>query len=130
MATTVTVSRTVLPIPVDPRDTENPIFDEQGVPLIGGPFQVILDAINALHRKIDRMSATLQSQMDAALQAEQAMLTTLMDNVTAIQADLAKVIGELTPGTPVTQAQIDTLVANNVTLGNIVTASAPPASVP
>ena len=45
-------------------------------------------------------------------------------------ADLTKVIGELTPGAAVTQAQIDSLVANNTTLQNIVTASTPPASVP
>lgn len=76
------------------------------------------------------MSATLSAQMDAALAAEQAMLTTLTTNIATVQADLAKVIAELTPGTPVTQAQIDSFVANNTTLQGIVTASTPPASVP
>ena len=90
----------------------------------------ILAAITQLSTQVNKMSATLQAQMAAALTAEEAMLTTLMTNVTAIQADLTQVIGELSAGTPVTQAQIDTLTANNTTLQNIVTASTPPASVP
>lgn len=120
MVTTVTVSQTVIPLPNDPRDTENPIFDEKGVPLIGGPFQAILDAVNSLHRKIDRMSGNLnQVEADiAAIAAANAKMTADLDAIKAI-------IAGMQAGTVLTQADVDALhSAAGVTEANTASADA------
>jgi hypothetical protein len=71
----------------------------------------ILAAIAELKQEIQTMSASISSQLDALT----AKFQTDIDGITASQADLHTQIttltGELTVGTPVTQAQIDKLAA-------------------
>lgn len=107
MATTVSASRTVIPAyaPPDPRDV-NPIFDDTGRPVIGGNTQAILDAINALHRKIDKMSGNI-TQVEADIQAITAANTKMQADLTAIKA----LVTGLTVGTVLTQADVDALHA-------------------
>lgn len=131
MSTSVSASRTVI---IDPRDTDNPVFDEIGSPLIGGPTQAILDAIHALHAEVRKMSGTVtQVEEDvAALMASNAKMTTDLD---AIKAALLAAVPPV--GTIVTQATVDALhAAVGVTASNtaeadaMVPASEPPTPAP
>lgn len=122
MAVTVTVSSTIIPIPSrplpdDPRDTGNPISDGFGGPLIGGPIQVILDAIHELRRKIDRMSGNLQADVAIITANEQKM----SEDMAKMSDDMAKqgmalmtiqsLVSKLVGGQPADQSIIDAIHA-------------------
>ncbi len=55
------------------------------------------------------MSATLSEQLDAATAAIKA-------DVAGVSAEVTKLLGELTPGSTVTQAQVDALNAIDASL--------------
>lgn len=105
MMTVVIRSSTIVPM-IDPREEGIPIFDEQGDPLIGGRAQAIMDAINALHRKIDRMSDTnsrIKADVDTVV-ASNARLETDMDTIKTLLANIK-------PGEVVDPATLDALHA-------------------
>lgn len=117
MSTSVSASRTVI---IDPRDTDNPVFDEIGSPLIGGPTQAILDAIHALHAEVRKMSGSItQVEADiAALTASNAKMTADLDAIKTL-------IGGFQVGTTLTQADVDALhAAVGVTEANTAAADA------
>lgn len=104
--TTVSQSRTLIPpfVP-DPRDV-NPIFDDTGRPVIGGNTQAILDAINELSRKFDKMSGSITQ-----VETDIATITTANAKMTADLDAIKALIAGMTTGTVLTQADIDALHA-------------------
>lgn len=107
MNTTVTQSRTVVPLPATIvgalKDASgNFIMDEAGNPVVLGAQNQILDAIYALAAKVDKMSGTLTADL-ASLQADStaqaAALTTANSTLSQIAALISGLVaaGGATP---------------------------------
>jgi hypothetical protein len=71
----------------------------------------ILAAIQQLQLEIRTMSTTISGEIDAATASLQADLATLTTGVTHLEAELAAAIAGVTPGSTITQAQVDALTA-------------------
>ena len=69
----------------------------------------LLHRIITLLEELKAMSGTLSEQLDAATAAIQA-------DVAAVAAEVTKLLGELTPGSTITQAQVDALTAIDASL--------------
>jgi hypothetical protein len=71
----------------------------------------ILAAIQQLQLEIRTMSTTISGEIDAATASLQADLATLTTDVTHLETELAAALAGVTPGSTVTQAQVDALTA-------------------
>ena len=69
------------------------------------------------------MSQTLSQQLDAATQA-------IRDDVAAVSAEVSQLLAGVTPGSTITQAQVDALTAIDASLKAIPAAPTPPAPTP
>lgn len=69
----------------------------------------VLTAIATLSQKVDHMSQTLSEQLDAATAAIQA-------DVAAVSAEVTALLASVTPGSMITQAQVDALTAIDASL--------------
>jgi hypothetical protein len=70
---------------------------------------VIIGLLQTLTAKVDHMSQSLSAQLDAATQA-------IRDDVAAVSAEVSKLLAGVTPGSTITQAQVDALTAIDTSL--------------
>lgn len=99
MNTTVTQSRTVVPLPATIvgalKDASgNFIMDEAGNPVVLGAQNQILDAIYALAAKVDKMSGTLTADL-ASLQADSAAQVASLATANSTLSQIAALISGL-----------------------------------
>jgi len=71
----------------------------------------ILAAINRISLEILTMSTTLSGQLDADTAALQSDLANLTSGITSLEQQLAAAVAGLSPGSTITQAQVDGLGA-------------------
>lgn len=84
------------------------------------PLAVIINAgVCAILERIAAMSMTLSQQLDAATQA-------IRDDVAAVSAEVTALLAGVTPGSTITQAQVDALNAIDASL-KAIPAATPPA---
>ena len=79
----------------------------------GEDFERIHTALTELKQEIQNVSTTLSSQLDAVTASLNASLTQLSVDISSVAAEVSTLVGELTPGSTLTQAQIDALTAIN-----------------
>lgn len=112
MNTTVTQSRTVVPLPATIvgalKDASgNFIMDEAGNPVVLGAQNQILDAIYALAAKVDKMSGTIAQQVEAVTAQLVADHTAVTASLTSIQ----NIIAGLSAGQTLSAADLAALQA-------------------
>jgi hypothetical protein len=71
---------------------------------IAGRLDRILESLSNLHLELHRMSQTLSQQLDAAT-------TAIETDVAAVATEVSQLLASMTPGSQVTQAQVDRLTA-------------------
>ena len=77
--------------------------------MFGHEARAILAELATLNAKVDHMSQSLSAQLDAATQA-------IRDDVAAVSAEVTKLLAGVTPGSTITQAQVDALTAIDTSL--------------
>jgi hypothetical protein len=70
---------------------------------------LFLKGFNKLEQEIQTMSQTLSQQIDAATAA-------IVADVSAVSAEVGRLLASLSPGSQVTQAQVDALTAIDTSL--------------
>ena len=85
----------------------------------GEHFERIYTVLIELKQEIQKVSNTLSSQLDAVTASLNASLTQLSTDISNVATEVSTLVAELTPGSTVTQAQIDALTAINTSIGTI-----------
>jgi hypothetical protein len=83
----------------------------------------------SLKQQVSQMSQTLSQQLDGVTLEIQGDVATLTTGLTSLESQLAAALAGVVPGSTITQAQVDPLVAVHTGLAALV-AALPPATAP